>query len=313
MGASTLSVNGIKGEFYQTLKTYDGAAWMNPVSMYFKSDQAGEDYAWLGQSPAMREWVGGRQAKGFIENGIRIENKHFEGSIEVSNTDLRRDKTGQILMRIGELAERTTTHWATLMSALILDGASNICYDGQFFFDVDHAEGQSGAQSNKINVDISTLPVQTEGTVTNPSVEQMQQAVLKAVTQISSFVDDQGEPMNTAAMNFIVLVPSSLAFVGMNAFLMPRGTGVTEQLPVNLNISILQNPLLNTWTDKFVVIRTDGRVKPFIRQEETPVRLNSIGVGSEMEFKYDKYIYGVDTWRNVGFGYWQHACLVTLT
>ena len=63
------------------------------------------------------------------------------------------------------------------------------------------------------------------------------------------------------------------------------------------------------WADKFAVFRTDSSIKPFIRQEEEGVKLKAIAEGSELEFKHDKHWYGVDTWRNAGYGFWQHACL----
>ncbi|GAF85157.1 unnamed protein product, partial [marine sediment metagenome] len=34
---------------------------------------------------------------------------------------------------------------------------------------------------------------------------------------------------------------------------------------------------------------------------------------SEFEFDNDAHQYGVDADRNVGYGFWQHACLKTFT
>jgi phage major head subunit gpT-like protein len=72
------------------------------------------------------------------------------------------------------------------------------------------------------------------------------------------------------------------------------------------------NPRL-TWTAQFAVFRTDGLVKPFIRQEAQAVEIAAVAEGSELEFNERKHRYGVSTKRNVGYGYWQHACLVTMT
>lgn len=313
MGASTLTSRAIIGEFYRTLEQDTGAAWLDAVSMLFTSDQDSEEYAWLGQSPAMREWVGGRHAKGFRENGLTIKNKHFEATIEVLLKELRRDKTGQVMVRIRELAQRTNSHWASLLSTLIINAESSVCYDGQYFFDTDHSEGDSGTQSNDISVDISALPASVHGAAASaPSVEEMQQAILAGVTQIHSFVDDQGEPMNEGAMDFVVMVPTGLGIVARNALALPAGTGVTEQRAIDVNVRPVVNPRLSTWTDKFVVFRADGGVKPFIRQQETEVDLKAKAEGSEYEFDNDAHQYGVDAWRNVGLGYWQHACLVTM-
>ncbi len=313
MGLQTLSSGEIIGQFYRALNQDTGASWVDGVSMMFTSDQESEEYNWLGQSPAMREWTGGRHAKGWKENGLTVKNKHYEATVDVLIRWLRRDKTGQAMIRIRELADRTNSHWASLLSTLITNGESTACYDGQYFFDTDHEEGDSGAQSNDIAVDISTLPASVAGVVTAPSVEEFQQSLLKGVTQIQTFVDDQGEPMNENATDFLVMVPPGLAFVTRNALAMPAGTGVTEQRVIDgANVRAAVNPRL-AWTDKFAVFHTGGRVAPFIRQQETDVDLKAKAEGSEYEFDNDAHQYGVDTWRNVGYGYWQDACLVTMT
>jgi len=41
--------------------------------------------------------------------------------------------------------------------------------------------------------------------------------------------------------------------------------------------------------------------------------VDAIAEGSELEFKEDVHQYGIKAMRNVGYGYWQKACLVTLT
>ena len=68
-----------------------------------------------------------------------------------------------------------------------------------------------------------------------------------------------------------------------------------------------------TWTTKFATFRTDAETKALIRQEEEAVSMSAIAEGSETEFKEKKHLYGVKAIRNVGYGYWQRACLVTHT
>lgn len=314
MSALGLSSRAIIGEFYKTLEANDGAGYVPDLSMLMTSDQDSETYKWLGQTPAMREWVGGRNAKGFRENGLTIANKHYEATLKVLLRELRRDKTGQVLVRIRELAQRTNSHWASLISSLMNAGDSTACYDGQYFFDTDHSEGDSGSQSNDISVDISALPAVAHGSTTAPSIEEAQQVVMQAVAQILGFVDDQGEPMNENAKSFLVVVSAPLYIPFSSAFSVPVGRQVAEQalVPSDLSIRVAMNAR-STRTAAVEVYRTDGSVKPFIRQQETPVQLKAIAEGSEYEFLNDEHLYGVDTWRNVGYGYWQHACLATMT
>lgn len=314
MGATTLSSRAIIGRYYQRLEQNPGLQWVGAVSNYFTSDQESETYKWLGQVPVMREWIGGRNAKGFRENGITIENKHFEATLEVLVRELKRDKTGQVMVRVDELADRTNAHWAKLLSELIENAESTVCYDGQYFFDTDHAEGNSGSQSNKLSIDISTLPTEVHGSVTVPSVEELQLSILQMIQQIYSLKDDQGEPLNENAREFLIMVPTKMWNVAKAATAAPvitHGQTNIVQVMDEVRLSVTQNPRLS-WTDKLAVFRTDGAVKPMIRQEEEPVMLKAIAEGSELEFNEDKHQYGVDTWRNVGYGFWQHACLAQL-
>lgn len=307
MGASTLGSRAIIGEFYKTLEQDAGAGWIGLVSMLFTSDQESETYKWLGQSPVMREWVGGRHAKGFRENGLTIENLHYEATIEVLLRELRRDKTGQVLLRIRELAMRTNSHWASILSTLIKNGATGLCYDGQYFYDTDHSEGDSGTQSNKITTDISALPAGVHGVTTAPSVEEAQQVGLISISQMLGFKDDQGEPMNENASEFLIMTPMNLYQVYQKAFQTAGSPDLnTQTIDPSMRVSIVANPRL-TATDTIHTFRTDGNVKPFIRQQETAVKLAAKAEGSEYEFDNDAHQYGVDAWRNVGYGYWQHA------
>lgn len=310
MSAASLSSRAIIGEFYNTLEQNTGALWVPGTSMLVQSNQESETYKWLGMAPAMREWVGGRLAKGFRDNGITIVNKTFEATLEVLLDELRRDKTGQVMVRVRELAERTNAHWAKLLSTLIIAGESAVCYDGQYFFDTDHAEGDSGSQSNDISYNA--------GTTTAPTASEMEAAILENVQKILSFKDDQGEPMNEEAKSFLVMVP--VPFMAATAAAL-KNPVITDAVGSRTNtitslggfsFELAVNPRL-TWTEKFAVFRTDGQTKPFIRQEEEGVTVSAIAEGSELEFRENKHHYGVKAIRNVGYGYWQHACLTTLT
>ena len=316
MGAETLSSRAIIGMFYEILDEKVGMDWISKIAMHFTSDQESETYPWLGMVPGMREWIGGRLAKGLRENGITISNLEFEATLEVLVKHLRRDKTGQIRVRIGELADRTNSHWAELLSTLIINGEANLCYDGQFFFDTDHKEHENQTnQSNDLSIDISALPVTTGGTPTIPAVGEMQQVILQIIQAIIGFKDDQSKPMNEGAQKFLIMTPTplwSIAVAAVNNATLAHGeTNVIQSLK-GMEIEVVNNGRL-TWTDKIVGFRTDARTKPFIQQEEMPVKMSAIAEGSELEFKHNKHEYGVSASRNVGYGYWQQACLAKMT
>jgi len=147
------------GMFFRRLEVSTGAGWLAKVSLPFDSDQAKEEYVMLTDSPSLREWVGGRNLKDFVEQFVVAENVHYEASVKVRVKDLRRDKTGQLQMRLNELVMREINHWNELASTEIIAGATTVSYDGSNYFDTTHLTLDSGTQSNMIDVDISTLPI----------------------------------------------------------------------------------------------------------------------------------------------------------
>ncbi len=306
---SKITERGVLGLFYQELERGD-RGWVDRLAFRVDSNSANEEHAWLGAIPRMREWIGGRGAHQMREFSFVIANAPYESTIEIHEDDLTADKTGQLQARLGELAASALELPAERLSALIADGESAVCYDGQYYFDTDHAIGEATGQSNDI--------VQTVTTATAPTVAEFRDAVLAAVQQIHTFKDDRGRPVNTSARSFDVMVPVPFFAVAMQALTMPvisDGTGaVTNVLPSldGYTFRPVVNPRLD-WTTKFAVFRADGRAKPFILQERKPLRATVLGEGSDHHFDTGNIKVSVDWAGGFGFGLWQHACLVTFS
>lgn len=312
MGQSILSSRAIMGGFFQR---YDAAVsgLVSALAMKFDSDQGSEEYGWLGQVPQMREWVGGRHAKGLRDNGFTIKNKTFESTLKIPLDDIRRDKTGQIMVRVGEMAEKGADLPLNLLTTLIEGGLSGQCYDGQFFFDTDHEEGNSGVQSNKITVDISALPVEFHGSTTAPSEQEMVQVILKGIQQILSFKDDQGDPMNRNAKEFVVVVPIPFWSASLAAATKATLAKGEDNLlkGAQMDIQVVAEPSLS-WTDAIAVFAVDGSTKPFIHQVEEEITTSMLAEGSEYEHRYNAWEFGTKAIENMGYGMWQKGCHIQL-
>lgn len=316
MSALGLTSRAILGELYFRLNTGPDS-WVNTLAYPIVSDQASEEHRWLGMVPQLREWVGGRVPHGLREQGFTIVNKDYEATIEVLTSELRRDKTGQVMRRIADLALRARSHKAKLLSTLMLNGPSTVCYDGEYFFDTDHAEGDSGTQDNDISIDISALPAAVEGSPTVPSTEELAICIMRGIQQMSGFKDDQGEPLNEDMREVLVMLPTPLYGLGAQAVASQSFGSAGNQNPLTalgLSIQVVGNPRL-TWTDSFAVFRADrdNGAAPFIHQVEKPVDVMAIAEGSEYEQLNQRQLYGVDWTGALGYGMWQHACYVTMT
>jgi len=313
MGAQGLGSRGIIGRFFAALEIYTGVSWIELVSILFDSDQESETYKWLGQSPALREWIGGRHAKGFRESGITIFNKKFEATLDIPCDWLRRDKTGQINVRINELAQRAVGHYGKLLSTLILNGTTGICYDGAEFFAADHEEGESGEQANLLTSStVTALEVVLE---TAPTCAEAIKAILGVIAHMLGMKDDQAEPMNSEAKNFLIMTSVALWPYLVHAVMgepSANESNVLKELKrQGFTVSVVANPRL-TYTKEFVTFRTDAPAKSLIRQEEEKLSVGAKAEGSEYEFDNDAHQYGIKAIRNVGYGYWQYASHATL-
>ena len=300
-----LTSRAIIGRFYRRLEEFAESAWWTKLAMRFASNQESETYRWLGMVPQVREWVGGRQVKPLRDQGITIVNKVWESTIRVDADEQRRDKSGQIMIRVNEMARRVATHPNKLLTDLIMSGASAEGYDGANFYSTSHSEGDSGTQSNSITHDVATP--------TAPSDSEMREAIVKGIAQIIGYKDDQAEPMNESASEFLVMVPMSYLSATLIAISSQTVDMTSNPLAAAspFKISWVANPRM-TWTDKFAIFRSDGQSRPFIFQEELPVQVQVLAEGSELEINENQHQYGVKAIHEAGYGFWQDSCLVTL-
>ncbi|MBU2640497.1 MAG: Mu-like prophage major head subunit gpT family protein [Gammaproteobacteria bacterium] len=296
MGASSITEKGIRGEFFATLESSLTDHWVSELSFPVESNQGSQDNVWISAAPMMREWLGGRFAGAFWEDSVTIANKKFEGTLEVLADEIRRDKTGQVMLRVRALASGYPILWAQLITALVDQGETGIGYAGEPFFYGAHARGRTGAEADPQ----SNLLTYNVATPTAPTGPELREAIAAGVAAIMGFRDYEGELVSEDARHFTLLMPT--AFVKAAADALPFGGGYT--------VRCVPNPWLS-WSDRIAVFRADGSAKAFIRQTEH-VSFESVAKGSELEFNEEKHRYGASASCNAGYGLWEHAALINL-
>jgi len=318
MGAlKGITTKGIIGSFYAALDQDLGLAWIDSLSQLIESDQEKETYKWLGQVPQMRKKHGGKQAKELNVSDYTITNEEYEATLKIDKADRRRDKTGQILVRVRELATRVKAHWWKLLADLIIAGETDLCYDGQAFFDTDHSEGDSGTQKNLLTAtEVTQLDVTT---ATAPTPDEMSKAILGVIAYMQNYKDDQGEYLNENAQQFTVITgANNIGLAAKQAIKDKRldtGSGSRDNLLITDEFSVtsLMSPRFADWTTKFAVVRTDSPAKAFIRQNEVDVEMTALAEGSEYEFHNSAHLFSAEACRNAGYGFWQYASKSTLS
>ncbi len=288
--SAVLSPRNVRGSFFKRLEETARASWVPLISHVFDSDQASEDYRFLGQVPSMREWVGARRKTEPKNYSIKIVNDKYESAVEFSRDDMRRDKTGQIMVRVADLGSRVAMlPNKTLTTVLEANGPA---YDGVAYF------GTHVAAS----VITNALTDTTVAAAGEPTSSEMMNGVLAAIQTILGAKDDQGEPMNDGASRFAVMVPtkywSALLAALRNDF---TSAGVSNTLQALVNGGrIAIEPILNArlvapvtgGTGVFYVFRTDSDIKPLIWQDEVEIELDLKGDGSDYAFDFDSHVYG---------------------
>ena len=127
---------GFKTEFQRALTM--APPLTDRVAMMVKSSTFESRYGWLKKLSGMREWIGPRVADNLEESSYSITNRHFEKTVVVDRNDIEDDNLGQYSTMFAEMGELTSALPEQLVWGLLNAGFTTNCFDGQFFFHVDH-------------------------------------------------------------------------------------------------------------------------------------------------------------------------------
>ena len=122
------------------VRGFDSAApsWMQ-VAMEIPSTGSAENYGWMKDLPGMREWIGARVIHNLESTMATLKNKHWEHTIGVNADDIDDDKLGIYAPRFSMQGEVAARHPDDLVWGLLALGFTVKGFDGQYFFDADHA------------------------------------------------------------------------------------------------------------------------------------------------------------------------------
>lgn len=276
--------SGLKTIFMNNFSSYKSVYPL--ITSEVTSTKSSEDYGWLGATPQMQEWLDERKVKGLSEYGFSLKNKSYEATIGVDRDTFDDDQYGQIKLRVAGLAATASKGYDRFLATMI--ESNPICYDGQNFFDTDHAE--SGA--NQANLYTSTA-------LTAPNAK----TVLTAMKQIK---DDTNVIYGVTPTH--IVVPAGLEFTARQLF-DPQYVSVTtdpSQAVLKGAVSVVVLPFLTSATTHYYIDMSQG-VSPFIFQNRKPITF----AGDEESFMRKTIVYGVDARFAFGVGDWKLAAKCT--
>ncbi len=291
-----LLTKGLRSEFFNRLESTP--SFFGDLSTRVVSNSDREVYRWLGTVPRVREWGSGRLAQGLRTENYSIDNLKYEATIEVDRDEISDDQTGQIRLRVAELAQRAATHKDYMIAQLLINGENpgNNSYDGVSFFSALHASGESGNQSNLLTASADEQDA--------PTVEEFKEALKAGIGTMLNYKDDQGEPILISASSLVCVVPPSMLFTASEAI---NATVVDNQTNVMRGIArVVAFPWL-TDQSKWYLLKTDGVVRPFIFQDREPIEFTALTGDSDEGFRREKYLFGVRARYRMAYGYWQYS------
>lgn len=275
-------------------KSFNAAEPLYPkIATVVESSSDKESYNWLGSVPALREWTDERIPGALRTHEYEIPNRKYEATVEVDRETFEDDRLSQIKPRIEELAVRAATHPDELVIELLNGGFSTACYDGQYFFDSDHSEGDSGAQSNVLASALSADELES------------------AVTTMMQFKDDQGKPLGVMPDTLLVgpdnyftareiLNSVSIVVAGASDVEKPSGN------PLSGMLDLLVSPHIDS--GKWFVLATQHPVRPLLLQWRIKPEFTAVTDPSdEYVFSTDVFKYGVRSRLGAGYGLWYLA------
>jgi len=300
-----LGSRAVIGAFNKRLEEVQTASWVSSLSMMLDTTVETETIAFLSDAPAMKERGSNLPAKSVRPYTFTITNKDFSAGLEVKGADVRRDKTGLILIRARELAARAAQLPQKELSRLIV--ANTSAYDGvAMWHATNHVTLNGDVVANAIQVAAATGTVPTNG--------EMETGILTAIESILSFKDDEGEPRNEFAQVFTVMVPTSLwkqASAALRNDFIAAGTSNSIKAS-GFTINLVMNPRLTSSVFMYV-FRADSDVKALVWQDEVLPVLQSLTDGSEHEILTGQHLYVAKRTGNGGFGRFDQTVRVEFT
>lgn len=300
-----LTERGIKSAFFEHLGAT--ATVYQDLSTRLESNKGAEKFGFLGSLAPMRAWGTGRLIRGLFTETYEVENLRYELTLEVDRIELADDQTGQIRIRIEEMARRAALHKDSEIGRLLSNGhsAGFHSFDGVPMFSASHVFGNSpqAAQSNLLTPDAQDADA--------PTTAEFRAALAAGIQRMLEFKDDQGEPMSMSAGGLVAVVPPNMYLTALEA--------VNTTITASLNANILQGaarvivlPYLSDGA-VFYLCKNDGFIRPFIFQDREPIEFVALEGQSDTGFMREKYLYGVRARYRMTYGHWAYALKLTFT
>ena len=276
---------------YIAFNTLFNKAFEGEVPLYEKiatvtpSTTDAETYAWLGDIPGMREWIGDREIQNLTGSDYTIKNKDFELTVGVDRNAIEDDKIGLYNPSIQMLGQSAAMHPDELIFKLLASGFTALCYDGKPFFSADHVVGKKKV-SNMTNAKLTL------------------DAYIAARAAMMSLTNSKGRALNLVPDTLVV--PPALEKDARDILVADFINGTKNTMQGTAKPLVV--PQLAGHDSAWYLLCTSRPIKPLIYQQRKKAKfVSKTAETDENVFMSKKFLYGADSRGNAGFGFWQMA------
>lgn len=292
---TVLLEKGLRAAFEEaykaTLSREHLMALMSIVTMV-PSNSNSETYAWLGDFPKVREWIGDRKAGMLKDYSYQIKNKNWIEAISIHENELADDQMGAILPRAQMLGQVLAEFPMELISDFLINGTSNLAYDGVAFF--------SNASGDRVNDNL----LAGSGT----TLAQVKADIQTARATMMKFVSDTGRVLGLK-MDTIVCPPeleATMLEAVRSTSIVTSGQGVNYNPVSGWIKNVIALPELSD-TNDWYGMATAYPVRPFVFQTRQAIRTQL----DDTEVKRNqRLVFQADMRGNAGYGLPQMAVKV---
>lgn len=265
--------------FSEQKPTYEKVATVVP------STSDSETYAWLGDIPGMREWIGDREIQNLTGSDYTIKNKDFELTVGVDRNAIEDDKIGLYKPSIQMLGASAASHPDELVYALLASGFEAKCYDGKAFFATDHEVGKN-AVSNKITSKLSL------------------ESYVTARAMMRGYKNSKGRSL--ALVPNLLVVPPTLEAKAREILVAEFINGTKNTMQGTAKPLVV--PQLAGHGSAWYLLCASRPIRPLIwQQRKKPKFVSKTAETDDNVFMRKTFLYGADYRGNAGFGFWQMA------
>lgn len=244
-----------------------------------------ETYAWLGDIPGMREWIGEREIQNLTASGYTIKNKDFELTVGVDRNAIEDDKIALYNPSMEMLGQSAAMHPDELIFKLLASGFTEKCYDGEAFFSDKHKVGKKTV-SNMTHAPLSL------------------EAYIVARATMMSLTNAKGRALNLVPDTLVV--PPALEAKARDILVADYINGTKNTMQGTAKPLVA--PQLAGHDTAWFLLCTSRPIKPTIwQQRKAPKFVSKTAETDDNVFMNKKFLYGVDSRGNAGFGFWQMA------